>query len=51
MIFFFYITIKYIKNIVESRNKKMWSVSYVTCVDITNSIINVLIMRCADPKT
>ena len=44
MIFFFQITIKYkkIKNkkkisaldIVESQNKKMWSVTYVTCVDI-----------------
>ena len=41
MIFFFWITIKYIKNqkfsafdIVELWSKEMWSVSYVTCINI-----------------
>ena len=41
MIFFFYITIRYIKklkisvfDIVDSRSKEMWSVSYVTCNDL-----------------
>ena len=41
MISFFWITIKYIKNqkfsafdIVELRSKEMWSVSYVTCINI-----------------
>ena len=40
MIFFFQITIKYIKiknsayDIVESQSKEMWSVSYVICIVI-----------------
>ena len=41
MIFFFQITIKYIKkkkdsayDIVESQSNEMWLVSYVICIDI-----------------
>ena len=41
MVFFLQITLKYIKkkkilaiDIAESRNRGMWSISYVTCIDI-----------------
>ena len=62
MIFFFWITIKYIKNqkfsafdIVELRSKEMWSVSYVTCINIAQVYLTwwwsvFSIFRFADPE-